>query len=120
MVIYCFYAKLVSLVHENPRYTKMSLKKVLGTFVSHQLMVKNAKYIDDVANRSLHTNELEAIAFEATNNKEALPRKVAQVEVDDLNEDDTMLVIKCFKNTLKVCKDFYNKVKSRGRLLQVR
>jgi hypothetical protein len=31
----------------------MSLEEVLGKFVSYQMMVKNVKYINDVANRSL-------------------------------------------------------------------
>jgi hypothetical protein len=45
-----FDANLVSLVYENPGYTKMSPEKVLGKFVSHQMMVKDIKYIDDIAN----------------------------------------------------------------------
>jgi hypothetical protein len=52
-----FDANLVSLVHENPMYTKMSLEEVLGKFVSHLMMVKNVKYIDDVTNGSLPSNE---------------------------------------------------------------
>jgi hypothetical protein len=45
----------------------MSLEKVLGKFVSHQMMVKKAKYIDDIANGSLPSTEQQAIAFKATN-----------------------------------------------------
>jgi hypothetical protein len=45
-------ATLVSLICENPKYLKMVPEEVLGKFVSHQMMVKNEKYIDDVANRS--------------------------------------------------------------------
>jgi hypothetical protein len=45
------------LSHENPRYTKMSPKEVLSKFVSHQMMVENAKYIDNIANRSLPSTE---------------------------------------------------------------
>jgi hypothetical protein len=62
-----FYPNLVSLVRDNPRYTNMSLEKVLGKFVSHQMMVKKAKYIDDIANGSLPSTEQQAIAFKATN-----------------------------------------------------
>ena len=71
-----FYANLVSLVHENPRYTKMSPEEVLGTIVNHQMMVKDVKYINDIANGSLPINEPQATAFKAMNNKEALPSKV--------------------------------------------
>jgi hypothetical protein len=71
-----FYANLVSLVHENPRYTKMSPEEVLGKFVNHQMMVKDVKYINGIANGSLPINEPQATAFKAMNNKEALPSKV--------------------------------------------
>jgi hypothetical protein len=80
-----FYANLVSLVRENPWYTKMNPEEVLGKFVSHQMMVKNTKYIDDIANGSIPASERQAIAFKATNNKEALPSKVEQVKATDLN-----------------------------------
>jgi hypothetical protein len=96
-----FYANLVSLVRKNPRYTKMSLEEVLGKFVSHQMMAKNAKYIDTIGNGSLLANKSQVIAFKATNNKEVLPIKVAQVEATDLNDEEMTLVIKRFKNTIK-------------------
>jgi hypothetical protein len=51
-----FYANLVLLEHKNPRYTKMSLQELLGKFVTHQMMVKYAKYIDNVVNGSLQSN----------------------------------------------------------------
>jgi hypothetical protein len=41
---------LISLIRENLRYTKMVPEEVLGKFVSHQMVVKDAKYTDDVAN----------------------------------------------------------------------
>jgi hypothetical protein len=64
-----FEANLVSLVCEHNRYTKMSLKEVLGKFVSHQMMVKNEKYIDDVANGSHPFNETQVVAFKAINDE---------------------------------------------------
>jgi hypothetical protein len=78
-------------------------------------LVKNAKYIDDVANESLPANEPQDVAFKATYNKEALPSKVAQVEAADLNDEDMALVIKCFKTALNGSKDYSNKNKSRGK-----
>jgi hypothetical protein len=62
-----FDANLVSLVHENPRYTKMRLQEVRGKFVTHQMIVNYANYIDDFVNRSLPSNEPQAIVFKATN-----------------------------------------------------
>jgi hypothetical protein len=48
-------ANLVFLIHENPRYTKMSPEEVLGKFVSHQMMVIDAKNNDDVIMEALPT-----------------------------------------------------------------
>jgi hypothetical protein len=65
-------ANLVSLIYENLRYTKMSLQEMFGKFVSHQMMVNDAKYIDDAANRSTPYNESQTVAFKVTNEKVAL------------------------------------------------
>jgi hypothetical protein len=45
---------LVNLIHENPRYTKMTPEEILGKFVSGRMIAKEARYIDDVANEPLH------------------------------------------------------------------
>jgi hypothetical protein len=96
-----FDANLVSLVRENLRYTKMSPEEVLGKFVSHQMIVRNAKYIDNVANGRFPSIEPQAITFEATNDKKTLLNKVAQVEAGGINDEEMALVIKCFKTSLK-------------------
>jgi hypothetical protein len=44
---------LVNLICENPRYTKMSAKEILGKLVSERMMVKEARYVDDIANEPL-------------------------------------------------------------------
>jgi hypothetical protein len=41
---------LVNFIRENPWYTKMTLEKILGKFVSGSMMVKEARYVDDIAN----------------------------------------------------------------------
>jgi hypothetical protein len=48
---------LVNLIHENPRYTKMTPKEILRKFVSERMMVKEAKYVDDIANGPLPVYE---------------------------------------------------------------
>jgi hypothetical protein len=106
---------LVNLIHENPKYTKMSSKEILGKFVSGRMMVKEERYVDDIANGPLPHYEPQPVAVEATTNKEALPNKVAQVEVASLNEDEMVLLIKRFKTTFKGRKDYPNKNKSRGK-----
>jgi hypothetical protein len=53
------------------------------------MMDKEARYINAVSNGSLpHYNEPQHVALKATNNKEALPDKVAQVEAASLNEEE--------------------------------
>jgi hypothetical protein len=44
---------LVNLIRENPRYTKMSPMEILGKFVSGRMMVKEARYVDDITNGPL-------------------------------------------------------------------
>jgi hypothetical protein len=105
---------LVNLIRENPRYTKMTHEEILGKFVSGRMMVKEARYVDDALNGPLPLHESQPIALKATNSKEALPSKVAQVEAVGLNEYKMALIIKRFKTVLKGRKEFPNKNKSRG------
>jgi hypothetical protein len=44
---------LVNLIHEIPRYTKMTPEEILGKFASGRIMVKEARYVDDVLNGPL-------------------------------------------------------------------
>jgi hypothetical protein len=92
---------LVNLIRENPRYTKMVLEEILGKFVSGRMMVKEARYVDGIANGPLPLYELQPVALKATSSKEALPNKVAQVEAVRLNKEEMSLVIKRFKAALK-------------------
>jgi hypothetical protein len=68
---------LVNLIRENPRYTKMSLEEILGKFVSGRMMVKEARYVDDITNEPLPLYEPQPVALKAIASKEALPNKVA-------------------------------------------
>jgi hypothetical protein len=106
---------LVNLIRENPRYTKMKPGQILGKFVSGRLMVKEERYVDDIANGPLQVYKPQPVALKATSSKEALPNKVAQVEAFRLNEDEMVLVIKHFKTTLKGRKEYPNKNKSKGK-----
>jgi hypothetical protein len=90
---------LVNLIRENPRYTKMLPKESLSKFVSGRMMIKEARYVDDITNIPLPHYEPQLVALKAMANKEALPDKVAKIEVAGLNEDEMTLVIKCFKTT---------------------
>jgi hypothetical protein len=106
---------LVNLIRENPRYTKMTPEEILGKFVSRRMMVKEARYVDDALNGPLPVYEPQPVALKATSSREALPRKVAQVEAVRLNENEMALIIKRFKTALKGRKEYPNKNKSRGK-----
>src|SRR5688572_3626066 len=106
---------LVNLIRENPRYTKMMPEEILGKFVSERMMVKEARYVDDIANGPLPVYESQPVALKTTSSKEALPSKVAQVEATGLNEDEMALIIKRFKTALKGRKEYPNKNKTKGK-----
>jgi hypothetical protein len=72
-------------------------------------------YVDDALNGPLPLYEPQPVALKASSSKEALPSKVAQVEVAGLNEDEMALIIKCFKIALKGRNEYPNKNKSRGK-----
>jgi hypothetical protein len=93
--------RLVNLIPENPRYTKMTPEEILGKFVSGRMMVKEARYVDDALNGPLPVYEPQPVALKATSSREVLPSKVAEVEASGLNEDEMALIIKRFKTALK-------------------
>jgi hypothetical protein len=49
---------LVNLTRENPRYTKMMPEEILEKILSGRMMVKEARYVDDIANGPLPLYEL--------------------------------------------------------------
>jgi hypothetical protein len=106
---------IVNLIRENPRYTTMTPEEILGKFMSGRMMVKEARYVDDALNGPLPVYEPQPVALKATSSTEALPSKVAQVEVVGLNEDEMTLIIKRFKTALKGHKEYPNKNKTRGK-----
>jgi hypothetical protein len=106
---------LVNLIRGNPRYTKMMPEEILRKFVSGRMMVKEARYINDIANGQLPLYKPQPVALKETSSKEVLRNKVAQVESARLNEEEMTLVIKRFKTALKGCKEYPNKNKSRGK-----
>jgi hypothetical protein len=63
---------LVNLICENPRYNKMTPEEILKKFVSGRMMVKEARYVDDIANGPLPLYEPQPVAFKATTNKEVV------------------------------------------------
>jgi hypothetical protein len=41
---------LVNLIRENPKYAKMMSEEILEKIISGRMMVKEARYVDDIAN----------------------------------------------------------------------
>src|SRR5688572_25267403 len=105
---------LVNLIHENPRYTKMTPEEILGKFVNRRMMVKEARYVDDALNGPLPVYEPQLVALKATSSREALLSKVAQVKAAGLNKDEMALIIKRVKTALKGRKEYPNKSKAKG------
>jgi hypothetical protein len=70
---------LVNLISENLRCTKMTPEEILGNFVSGHMMVKEARYVDIIADGPLPLYEPQPIVLKSTTSKEALPNKVTQV-----------------------------------------
>jgi hypothetical protein len=93
----------------------MTPEEILDKFVSGRMMVKEARYIDDVLNGPLPIYEPQPIGLKATSSREVLPSKVAQVEAAGLNEDEMALIIKRFKTALKGRKEHPNKNKAKGK-----
>jgi hypothetical protein len=79
------------------------------------MMVKEARYVDDIANRPLPHYEPQSVALQVATNKEALPNKLAQIEAVGLNEDEMVLVIKRFKTILKGRKDYPQQEQIKGK-----
>jgi hypothetical protein len=107
--------RLVNLIRENPRYTKMMPEEILGKFVSGRMMVKEARYVDDALNGPIPVYEPQPVALKAISSREALPSKVAKVEAARLNEDEMALIIKRFKTALRGRKEYPNKSKAKGK-----
>jgi hypothetical protein len=91
----------------------MTPLEILGKFVSGRMMIKEARYVDDALNGPIQ--EPQTITLKATRSKEALPSKVAQIEVAGLNDEEMALIIKRFKTTLRGRKEHPNKTKTKGK-----
>jgi hypothetical protein len=55
----------------------MLSEDIFGKFVSELMMVKDARYVNDIANRPLPLYKPQPVALKATTSMETLPNKVA-------------------------------------------
>jgi hypothetical protein len=50
-------------------YNKMFPKEMLGMFLSHEMTVRDSKYIEDLAQGNISPNKPQVVSFKGTNEK---------------------------------------------------
>jgi hypothetical protein len=93
----------VQLIHENPRYKKISPEEVIGKFVSFELMVKDSKHIVNLEQGATFTPKVQPVAFKATEekNEEPTPTNRLSIDASKLDNEEMALIIKSFRQILK-------------------
>jgi hypothetical protein len=90
----------LQLIHGDPRYKLMSPEKVIGKFVSFELMIKGSKQIVEQGTTS--TPEVQPIAFKATKEKkEESTSSRLPIDASKLDNEEMALIIKSFRQILK-------------------
>jgi hypothetical protein len=81
----------------------MSLKEVIGKFLSFELMVKDSKHIINLEQGATSTLEVQPIAFKATEEKkeEPTPTNRLPIDVSKLDNEEMDLIIKSFWQIFK-------------------
>jgi hypothetical protein len=92
----------VQLIRGDPRYKLMSPEKVIGKFVSFELMIKDFKHIVNLEQGATSTPEVQPVAFKVTEeNKEEYKLSRLPIDASKLDNEDMALIIKCFCQILK-------------------
>jgi hypothetical protein len=90
----------VQLIRGDPRYKLMSLKEVIGKFVSFELMIKGSKKIIEQGASS--TPEAQPVAFKAVEEKkEESASSRLLIDASKLDNKEMALIIKSFRQILK-------------------
>jgi hypothetical protein len=92
----------VQLICRDPRYKQMSLKELIGKFVSFELMIKDSKHIVNLEQGATSTPEVQSVAFKATEEKkdESTPSRLP-IDASKLDNEEMALIIKSFRQILK-------------------
>jgi hypothetical protein len=91
----------VQLIRGDPRYKLMSHEKVIGKFVSFELMIKDSKHIVNLEQGATSTPEVQPGAFKAMEEeKESTPSRLP-IDASKLDNEEMTLIIKCFRKILK-------------------
>jgi hypothetical protein len=97
-------ATLVTLLCENHRYKVMTPEEVLGKVLSHEMMVKDSKLIEDLHQGNANT-EPQVVAFTTTSDKEeGASSKELSIDPSKLDDEEMALIIKSFRQILKTWK----------------
>jgi hypothetical protein len=84
-------------LRENTRYEVITPEEVFGKFLSHEMMVKDSKYVMDLHQRNAITTEAQVVAFKSTSEKEEeAPSKEFPIAPFKLNDEEIALVMKSF------------------------
>jgi hypothetical protein len=90
----------VQLIRGDPRYKLMSPEKVIGKFVSFELMIKGSKQIIERGTTS--TPEVQPVAFKAAEEKkEESTSSRLPIDTSKLDNEEMALIIKSFCQILK-------------------
>jgi hypothetical protein len=92
----------VQLIRGDPRYKLMSPEKVIGKFVSFELMIKGSKQIVNMEQGATSTPEVQPVAFIATEEKkEESTSSRLPIDASKLDNEEMALIIKSFRQILK-------------------
>jgi hypothetical protein len=88
----------------------MSPEKVIGKFMSFELMIKDSKHIVNLEQGATSTPEVQPVAFKATEEKkeESTPSRLS-IDASKLDNEEVALIIKSFRQILKQRKGKDNK-----------
>jgi hypothetical protein len=92
----------LQLIRGDPRYKLMSLEKVIGKFMSFELMIKGSKQIVNLEQGGTSTPEVQPVAFKATEEKkEESTSNRLPIDASKLDNEEMPLIIKSFHQILK-------------------
>jgi uncharacterized protein YjcR len=92
----------VQLIRGDPRYKLMSLKEVIGKFVSFELMIKGSKQIVNLEQGGTSTPEGQPVTFKATEEKkEESTSSRLPIDASKLDNEEMAIIIKSFRQILK-------------------
>jgi hypothetical protein len=92
----------VQLIRGDPRYKLMSPEKLIGKFVSFELMIKDSKHIVNLEQGGTSTPEVQPVAFKAMEEKkEESTSSRLPIDASKLDNEEMALIIKSFHQILK-------------------